>query len=903
MRLRSKPPHRNREYARTYAAQHFWRGELSGANMAAISKIEVTQGVYYVTVPEADVFLLCGCPADSVKHLMKRGLIQSREVGGVRFETGPNAILLSDLLIQNGRFTNLSEFPILHMFYRQGRILPGHPNNTGGKPILVGSRRQVEAQMEYIYRGNYGLVSEEEIVATGIEPAVARQMMRLKLKFAFGKIRRMDEYLDLVVLENEPQEIRNGVFAKRLKPNVFEISYRGGSVRVDLNLPPQTPELPPYVLGFHQIRRDYFSVLHSGEGDGWDPNRPAMASILMFQGKVYLIDAGPNIMHSLNALGLSVNEIAGIFHTHAHDDHFCGLPDLMRADHRIPYYATPMVRASVMKKLAALSMMDEEEFGHYFEFHDLVMGEWNDIDTLEVKPVFSPHPVETTVMFFRTLDRSGYRSYAHFADIASLKLLRAMVTTDENAPGISQSFYDTVERDYLVPVDLKKLDIGGGMIHGDAEDFADDHSGKIVLAHTALALTNRQKEIGSGAPFGTSDVLIPSHQDYIRSYAFHSLAGYFPSVPSSRLRVLLNNPIVKFNPESIILKAGVKAEFVYLVLTGQVEMIRTKKGVYSTLSSGAMLGESTALNGKPVAETYRAANFVQALRIPMDLYAIFIKNNHLFEKMARQFDVRSFLYTNRLFGDAMSCTRQNAIAAAVNIMKYPKDHVIDHAAVPRLSLLRSGRVDLVIGEKTVERLGPGDFFCESTVLFDIPCLFTAVVTKDAQIYHIPAKALADVPIIRWKLLEVYETRLDKAVSLDLTGNPLIWQEEYSTGVGKIDAEHRDLFAIAGNLYQALFSTGCTATPEETFQALIGITRRHFDTEEELMRLNAYPGQEEHRRQHAQILTVLTDFAANYETWKKAPKKEVCIFIKDRVMVHMLTDDRKLGTFLKDHGVR
>jgi hypothetical protein len=51
-------------------------------------------------------------------------------------------------------------------------------------------------------------------------------------------------------------------------------------------------------------------VLHSGEGDGWDPDRPAMASIIIFQGKVYLIDAGPNIRHTLNALGISVNEAA-----------------------------------------------------------------------------------------------------------------------------------------------------------------------------------------------------------------------------------------------------------------------------------------------------------------------------------------------------------------------------------------------------------------------------------------------------------------------------------------------------------------------------------------------------------------------------------------------------------------
>ncbi|HWR03399.1 MAG TPA: bacteriohemerythrin [Humidesulfovibrio sp.] len=870
--------------------------------MAAISKIEVSEGICYVTIPEADVHILCGCPADSVKHLMKRGLIQTRTVGTVSFETGPNAILLSDVLIQNGRFTNLSEFPILQMFYRQGRIIPGHPNNTGAKPVLVGSRRQVEAQMEYIYRGNYGLVSEEEIIETGIPADMARQMMRLKLKFAFGKIRRMDEYLDLVVLESEPQEIRNRVFVKRLKPNLFEISYGKESVRVDLNQPEHSSALPSYVLGFHQIKRDYFAVLHSGEGDGWDINRPAMASILMFQGKVYLIDAGPNIMHTLNALGLSVNEIAGIFHTHAHDDHFCGLPDIMRADHRIPYYATPLVRASVMKKLSALSMMNEDEFKHYFEFHDLVMDEWNDIDTLEVMPVFSPHPVETTVMFFRTLDRSGYRSYAHFADIASLKLLRGMITADDDAPGISQQFYDTVAESYLRPVDLKKLDIGGGMIHGDAEDFAEDKSAKIVLAHTALPLTNRQKEIGSGAPFGAVDVLIPSHQDYVRSYAFHFLSSYFPTVPASRLRVLLNNPVVKFNPESIILKAGRKADCVYLLLTGQVEMFQTRKHIFSTLSSGAMLGEVTALTEKPSAETYRAANFVQALRIPMDLYSVFVKSNGVYEHMLRQMDVRSFLYTNRLFGDSMSCTLQNSIAAAVNITHHLHGSGIARSEAPRLALVKTGAVDLLMGDRTVERLKAGDFFCESTVLFDIPCLFTAVATKDTELYEIPAAALADVPIIRWKLLEVYETRLDKAVSLDATTDPLAWQEEYGIGIAVIDKEHRELFHQAKTLYHGLFGVEPAASPGKLFPALLNITREHFATEEELMRAHGYPALKPHTEHHRQILAALRDFASDYEAWKTASRKEIGIFIKNWVMTHILTEDRKLGTFLKSAGV-
>jgi hemerythrin len=867
--------------------------------MAAITKIEVSAGIYYVTVPEADVHILCGCPADSVKHLMKRGLIQTKVVGNVSYETGPNAILLSDSLIQHGRFANLSEFPILHMFYRQGRIIPGHPNNTGLKPVLVGSRRQVEAQMEYIYRGNYGLVSEEEIMATGMDARMAKEMMRLKLRFAFGKIRRMEEYLDLVVVEGEPQEIRNGVFVRRLKPNHFEISYGRQSVRVDLNQPEQA--LPSYVLGFHHIKRDYFSVLHSGEGDGWDTNRPAMASILLFQGKVYLLDAGPNIMHSLNALGLGVNEIAGIFHTHAHDDHFCGLPDIMRADHRIPYYATPLVRASVMKKLSALSMMDEGEFRHYFEFHDLVMDEWNDIDTLEVMPVFSPHPVETTVMFFRTLDRSGYRSYAHFADIASLKLLRGMITDDPDAPGISREIYESVEKSYLTPVDLKKLDIGGGMIHGDAEDFAEDASRKILLAHTALPLTNRQKEIGSGAPFGAVDVLIPSHQDYVRSYAFHFLASYFPSVPASRLRALLNNPVVRFNPESIILRAGKKADCVHLLLTGQVELLHTRKKVFSTLSSGAMLGEATALSGKASSETYRAANFVQALRIPLDLYSQFVKSNGLEELMLRQMDVRSFLYTNRLFGDAMSCTRQNAIAAALTPRRYAQGEVIGRSSAPRLALLKSGAVELIIGVHCVESLKAGDFFCESTVLFDIPCMFTAQATRDTELYEIPAAVLADIPIIRWKLLEVYESRLEKAVSLDAQNAPLAWQEEYDTGIPSIDREHRNLFRLARALHASLFEPGDADAPARMFPELLAATLEHFEHEEGLMAAHAYHGQDSHCEHHRQIIGTLRAFAANYEAWRNASRKEVGVFIKDWVMTHILTEDRKLGVFLKERG--
>ena len=43
--------------------------------MARIKRMELIRGVYWVEIPEADLCMMCGCPEDSVKHLMQRRLI------------------------------------------------------------------------------------------------------------------------------------------------------------------------------------------------------------------------------------------------------------------------------------------------------------------------------------------------------------------------------------------------------------------------------------------------------------------------------------------------------------------------------------------------------------------------------------------------------------------------------------------------------------------------------------------------------------------------------------------------------------------------------------------------------------------------------------------------------------
>ena len=195
-----------------------------------VTKQKVAPGVFWVEIPEADLRILCGCPADVVKHLIRQGLVRPIQKNGVACESGPNAILLSDTPSQKGRFANLCEFPLLQMFYRQGMLIPGHPNNTGRKPLLVGLGDQVRSQAEYFRRGNYGLTSIEELEASGLSPEEAREIFAIKKWFAFGVIHNTSDLVDLRFVDTDTLDLTPGCVMHRKGFNRYTFLAGGRSL-------------------------------------------------------------------------------------------------------------------------------------------------------------------------------------------------------------------------------------------------------------------------------------------------------------------------------------------------------------------------------------------------------------------------------------------------------------------------------------------------------------------------------------------------------------------------------------------------------------------------------------------------------------------------------------------------
>ncbi len=868
-----------------------------------IHKIDVTRGIQWVEVPEANLRVLCGCPADAVKHLIKRGLILPQEVKGVACETGPNAILLSDVSLQNAEFANLAEFPVLQMLYKQGMLLPGHPNNTGKKPLLIGSADQVESQLRYIYRGNYGLVSREEIMEAGVPEAQAEQMMRLKLKFAFGRIKPTSEFVDTRIVGETAVEIVPGVQLRRLKPNVFEFSHAGEAVTVDLNLAAGLNYECAYPLGYRRFDSEYFSVIHSGEGDGWDINRPTMSSIITYQGSLYLIDAGPHLVNILSALGIGIDQVDGIFHTHAHDDHFAGLTALMRAGRRIRYFATPLVRASAAKKLGALLGIEDEQFGDFFEVKDLAFDTWNDVEGLEVMPIFSPHPVETNILVFRALWGEGYKSYAHFADIVALDVLRGMVTSQADQPGIDQAGFERTRAAYLAAYDLKKIDIGGGLIHGEAKDFKEDKSARILLAHRASELTPEEREIGSSASFGTVDVLVEGVADGLRRQAFAYLDANLPGVALHDLRMLVNLPISEINPGAIFIKDGEMPQEILLLLSGQVEKIRTSDKMLGSLSVGSLIGDDAILDKRPFQHTYRASSFVRLLRIPIGLYAAVIRRNGLLIRLLRMSAMRSFLNTTSLFSEGLPVAVLGRIIDGATERHFAAGEFISGKDVTLINIIRSGRVERVLGTKVLDVLGPRDFFGEEEAVLNMHDLFRLRALEETTTVQIHGDLFRNVPILRWKILESYQQRAARMVHSNEQADGLfVWNESYGVNVAQFDAHHKRLIAIANTIAQQV-QMGCDgAALSGALEALVDYTGYHFAAEEKLMRLYGYEEAESHAKKHGQLMTQVSEYRERVLGGAVPDQAGFMKFMEDWIVRHVLDEDRKYSAFLNDKGL-
>ncbi len=131
---------------------------------------------------------------------------------------------------------------------------------------------------------------------------------------------------------------------------------------------------------------------------------------------------------------------------------------------------------------------------------------------------------------------------------------------------------------------------------------------------------------------------------------------------------------------------------------------------------------------------------------------------------------------------------------------------------------------------------------------------------------------------------------------------IVWRDEYSVNVSRIDAQHQNLASLVNGLNEAFEQGAALGVLKKKLLELVTSTQIHFDTEEELMRSNDYPRYSEHKMEHNALISYLEDTENRLLMGKKFNFHTYFNVSCDCFINHMNGNDKELGVFLNDRDI-
>ncbi|MBI5772790.1 MAG: cyclic nucleotide-binding domain-containing protein [Verrucomicrobia bacterium] len=540
--------------------------------------IPIFPGSFYVT--DGEKSLLAGCPPEIVKVMLQKCL------------ASPQAILLPDQPISRGESQVAVEFPLYHhLFFNPKKEL---------KPLLlVGSTRRVEAAKELLHLSLFG-PDAEQMKAWGMPAeqadALAREIRWFHLKDKDGKPVTMDKMVATASVEDNEADL-GWVKISRVRPNVFKLAGRTGTVTVDLTL--TEDQAPPYPVNTDLTVTTLvkFGIEVLGGSSGFSVTQACSGMAMCYNGNYMLVDAIPFLNYHLKARGVARNQVHSIFLSHIHDDH-CNLISLLQYNRRMQVLTTPVVFRMMLRKLSLILDRPEESLTEYFDFIPLTPGEDTDFFGLRITPFWSSHSIPTIGAQFETVHAGNVYRMIFTSDTQSLKDVKRLQTTGVVTPARFSEISDL----YRKAAHLLVADGGEGVIHGDPSDALESPADRVVFMHLDKLPDQFQAQF-TVASSGKRFTVVRGNTDYNLTRTIEFLLEYFPEMPPVWISNLLaNQQVFAYNAGDIIIRQGSRSEgFVYMILTGYAQVVLhdgQKKSVVAQMEAGELIGEMSVITGK-----------------------------------------------------------------------------------------------------------------------------------------------------------------------------------------------------------------------------------------------------------------------------------------------------------------
>ena len=131
----------------------------------------------------------------------------------------------------------------------------------------------------------------------------------------------------------------------------------------------------------------------------------------------------------------------------------------------------------------------------------------------------------------------------------------------------------------------------------------------------------------------------------------------------------------------------------------------------------------------------------------------------------------------------------------------------------------------------------------------------------------------------------------------------VWEPRYNVDIDSIDRQHKRLFALFNELYEAIQKGDADEVIEEVLIRAADYATYHFETEEKLLARYGYYDEAAHRAEHVRFTEHVASMLEKVRLGNALVSLATLKLLSDWVNNHILGSDQKYAPFLLANGVR
>lgn len=127
----------------------------------------------------------------------------------------------------------------------------------------------------------------------------------------------------------------------------------------------------------------------------------------------------------------------------------------------------------------------------------------------------------------------------------------------------------------------------------------------------------------------------------------------------------------------------------------------------------------------------------------------------------------------------------------------------------------------------------------------------------------------------------------------------IWNQSQSVGNGVLDEQHKRLLDLVRQMIWLALPEDNRSAHKKIYRILSDlalVARAHFETEEEILAANDFPGLAEHKAEHDKYLNTIADLLRE-ERYESHDPKALSKFVAEHMYEHLLKTDKECEDYM------